>query len=109
MACPASRRYLEAALWGGRGAWAACPAALSSLRAVHWHRLPPDHHTLVSTPLPPCPPPPCAQLSEVVLVELAGGAVRHAPTARVMLEQVAPAARLTVLEAEWAPDAAPLP
>lgn len=38
---------------------------------------------------------------EVVLVELAGGPVQHAPTARVILEQIAPGARLTVLQAEW--------
>ncbi len=43
---------------------------------------------------------------EVVLVELASGQVQHAPTARVVLEQIAPQARLTVLQAEWAPEAA---
>lgn len=44
---------------------------------------------------------------EVVLVELAGGQVQHAPSARVALEQIAPQARLTVLHAEWAsPEAA---
>lgn len=43
---------------------------------------------------------------EVVLVELASGQVQHAPTARVVLEQIAPQARLTVLQAEWAADAA---
>ena len=39
---------------------------------------------------------------EVVVVELASGQVQHAPTARVILEQIAPQARLTVLQAEWA-------
>ncbi len=39
--------------------------------------------------------------AEVVLVELADGAVPHAPTVRVVLEQIAPQARLTVLHAEW--------
>lgn len=43
---------------------------------------------------------------EVVLVELASGQVQHAPTARVVLEQIAPQAKLTVLQAEWAPEAA---
>lgn len=42
--------------------------------------------------------------AEVVLVELAGGQVQHAPTARVVLEQIAPQAKLTVLQAEWAED-----
>ena len=52
----------------------------------------------------PCRPPAAyTELGEVVLVELAGGAVRHAHTAHVVLEQIAPKARLTVLEAEWAP------
>ena len=41
-----------------------------------------------------------------MLVELASGQVQHAPTARVVLEQIAPQARLTVLQAEWAADAA---
>lgn len=55
----------------------------------------------------PCPPRadgmPCyTAAAEVVLVELAGGAVQHAPTTRVILEQIAPQARLTVLQAEWA-------
>ncbi len=36
---------------------------------------------------------------EVVLVELAEGQVQHAPTTRVILEQIAPQARLTVLPA----------
>jgi cytidine deaminase len=40
---------------------------------------------------------------EVVLVELAEGQVQHAPTTRVILEQIAPQARLTVLPAEWVP------
>ena len=46
---------------------------------------------------------PCyTSVLEVVLVELAGGAVQHAPTTRVVLEQIAPQARLTVLQAhEW--------
>ncbi|KAL4430922.1 hypothetical protein ABPG75_006178 [Micractinium tetrahymenae] len=42
---------------------------------------------------------------EVVLVELATGAVQHALTTRVALEQIAPQARLTVLQAEWVPGA----
>lgn len=40
--------------------------------------------------------------AEVVLVELAGGAVQHAANTRTVLEQIAPQARLTVLQAEWA-------
>ncbi|PSC68243.1 cytidine deaminase 1 [Micractinium conductrix] len=51
---------------------------------------------------------PCyTEATEVVLVELAGGAVQHAPTTRVILEQIAPQARLTVLQAEWAAGAEP--
>lgn len=38
---------------------------------------------------------------DVVLVELEGGPVQHAPTAKVVLEQIAPEARLTVLKARW--------
>ena len=40
-------------------------------------------------------------IDDVVLVELRGGPVQHAPTTRVILEQIAPGARLTVLQAEW--------
>jgi cytidine deaminase len=42
--------------------------------------------------------------ARVVLVELAGGQVQHAHTTRVALQQIAPQARLTVLQAEWATD-----
>jgi hypothetical protein len=45
---------------------------------------------------------------EVVLVELAEGRVHHEATTRVILEQIAPQARLMVLQAEWAPGAEPL-
>ena len=58
-----------------------------------------------SADLPPSLPPLCP--CQVVLVELAGGAVQHAPTTRVILEQIAPQARLTVLQAEWAAGAEP--
>eukprot|EP00887_Chlorella_sp_A99_P005443 scaffold1.g5443.t1 len=45
---------------------------------------------------------PCyTQVREVVLVELSSGQVQHAPSLGVMLEHIAPGARLTVLEAEW--------
>ncbi|KAL4426361.1 hypothetical protein ABPG77_004655 [Micractinium sp. CCAP 211/92] len=44
---------------------------------------------------------------EVVLVELAAGAVQHALTTRVALQQIAPQAKLTVLQAEWIPGAEP--
>lgn len=40
-------------------------------------------------------------MREVVLVELEGAAVQHAPTMSVILERIAPAARLTVLHAQW--------
>lgn len=40
-------------------------------------------------------------VKHVVLVELEGGPVQHAPTARVVLEQIAPRAELTVLQAQW--------
>ena len=73
--------------------------------------------TFTHTPLrPPTRPPfaapahadgmPCyTAASEVVLVELGAGQVQHAPTTRVILEQIAPQARLTVLHAEWAASA----
>lgn len=59
-------------------------------------------------PLGPSPPAadgmPCYTAAhEVVLVELADGAVQHALTTRVALEQIAPQAKLTVLQAEWVP------
>jgi cytidine deaminase len=40
-------------------------------------------------------------ISHVVLVELREGPVQHAPTTKVMLEQIAPQARLIVLQADW--------
>lgn len=46
-------------------------------------------------------------VEEVVVVELADGPVAHAPTVRVILEHIAPGARLTVLEAEWEEGAGP--
>ena len=46
---------------------------------------------------------PCyTAVQEVVLVELEGGQVQHAHTTRIILEQIAPQARLTVLQAQWA-------
>ena len=51
-------------------------------------------------PSPPLPAP-ARQVVEVVLVELAGGLVEHAPTTRVVLEQIAPRAHLTVVHVEW--------
>lgn len=38
-------------------------------------------------------------------MELAAGQVQHAPTTRVALGEIAPQARLTVLQAEWADEA----
>jgi hypothetical protein len=55
---------------------------------------------LLCAPLPSLPAP-ARQVVEVVLVELAGGLVEHAPTTRVVLEQIAPRARLTVVHVEW--------
>lgn len=40
---------------------------------------------------------------DVVLVELSHGPVQHAQTTRVILEQIAPEARLVVLQAQWEP------
>lgn len=70
--------------------------------------LPDDHH-----PAPRSPPvvadgmPSYTAAREVVLVELAAGAVQHALTTRVALQQIAPQAKLTVLQAEWIPGAEP--
>jgi cytidine deaminase len=45
---------------------------------------------------------PCyTEVKDVVLVELRHGRVQHETTTRVILEQIAPEARLTVLHAEW--------
>lgn len=45
---------------------------------------------------------PCyTEVKDVVLVELRNGRVQHETTTRVILEQIAPEARLTVLHAEW--------
>ena len=45
---------------------------------------------------------PCyTEVKDVVLVELSHGRVQHETTTRVILEQIAPEARLTVLHAEW--------
>ena len=46
-------------------------------------------------------------IDDVVLVELRGGPVQHAPTTKVILEQIAPQARLTVLQADWEHGEAP--
>lgn len=46
-------------------------------------------------------------ISDVVLVELRGGPVQHAPTTKVILEQIAPQARLMVLQADWEEGEAP--
>ena len=46
-------------------------------------------------------------VKDVVLVELHGGPVQHAPTAKIVLEQIAPGAKLLVLEAHWQSGAGP--
>jgi cytidine deaminase len=48
--------------------------------------------------------PSYTRVSEVVLVELERGPVQHAPTTKVILEQIAPGAVLTVLTAKWSDD-----
>lgn len=40
------------------------------------------------------------QVQEVVLVEVKGAHVQHAPNVRIILEQIAPSALLTVLAAD---------
>jgi cytidine deaminase len=48
--------------------------------------------------------PSYTRVREVVLVELERGPVQHAPTTKVILEQIAPGAVLTVLTAKWSDD-----
>lgn len=92
----------------GAGRWWLLLEGLWALGRLHKRQLRGCCAAAPSACWPPCPcnhpadGMPCyTAASEVVLVELAGGAVQHAPTARVVLEQIAPQARLTVLHAEW--------
>ncbi len=71
----------------------ACPTTTTQLRA--------------SPPVVADGMPSYTAAREVVLVELAAGAVQHALTTRVALQQIAPQAKLTVLQAEWIPGAEP--